>query len=302
MKPKAFVAEYKKEEVKKIKSLLKKYPCFGVIDLTSLPSATLQSVRHKIKNKDVLIITTKKSLIKIAIEDLKSEIKNIDHLLTAIEKAIPALIFTTMNPFKLASLVNKNKTSAAAKPGQISPKDIVIPAGPTKFPPGPVIGELGAVGIKTIIQEGKITIKDDIDFVKEGEVIDKKKSEVLTKLGIKPMEIGMHISALYENGIVYENKILSISEDTYIHMIKEAYNNSLNLAVFSGYMTAETVKIMISKAYLQTKSIASKTDLEFNEERVKPDKGYVGFDEESVNKASSLLKELQDKKMREHRT
>lgn len=328
MKPKAYVADYKKEEVKQIKILIKKYPCFGIIDLTSLPSATLQSIRHKVKKNDVLIFTFKKSLIRLAMEDLKNEIKNIAELEPVLEHTIPALIFTSMNPFKLASLVNKNKSAAAAKPGQISPKDIIIPAGPTKFTPGPVIGELGAVGIKTAIIEGKIAIKDDIHFVKEGEVIDKKKSEVLAKLGIEPMEIGMHIAALYDHGLIYKSDILNVSEDTYIDMIKEAYKNSLNLGVFMNYMTKDTVQILVKKAYLQGKSLASKTNLEFDEtskhhephnddhshhesheaghehhEHVHhhPDNA-VGFDEESVQKAASILKELQDQKMRENRT
>jgi large subunit ribosomal protein L10 len=315
MKPKAYVADYKKEEVKHIKILIKKYPVFGIIDLNLLPSATLQSIRHKIKKNDVLIITAKKSLVKIAFEDLKNDFKNFEELEAILDKTQPALIFTTMNPFKLGSLVNKNKSAALAKPGQISPKDIVIPAGPTKFPPGPVIGELGAVGIKTIIQEGKITIKDDVDFVKIGETITKKKAEVLAKLGIEPMEIGMHISALYDKGIIYNNEMLSISEETYINHIKEAYQNSLNLGVFINYMSKETVQIAIKKAYLQSKSIASKTNLEFDEsissnksaessheQKHHSDKGAVGFDEDSVQKAASLLKELQDQKIREKRT
>ena len=314
MKPKAYVADYKKEEVKYIKTLLKKYPVFGIIDLNLLPSATLQLVRHKIKKNDVLIITAKKSLIKIAFEDLKDEFKNIEELEKILEYTHPALIFTSMNPFKLGSLVNKNKSAAFVKTGQVSPKDIIIPSGPTKFPPGPVIGELGSVGIKTIIQEGKITIKDDVDFVSKGEVINKKKAEVLAKLGITPMEIGMHISALYSKGIIYNNEMLSISEETYINRIKEAYQSSLNLGVFVNYMSKETVQISIKKAYLQSKSVASKTNLEFDEStshksaesshehKHHSDKGAVGFDEESVQKAASLLKELQDQKIRENRT
>lgn len=323
MKPKAYVSEQKKEGVKQIRNLMKKYPCFGIIDLTSLPSSTLQQIRHKVKKHDVIIFTTKKSLISIAINDLTNEIKNISELLPALENSMPALIFTSMNPFKLASMINKSKTSAFAKPGQIAPHDIIIQAGPTKFTPGPVIGELGAVGIKTIIQEGKITIKDDITFVKQGEGIDKKKSEVLAKLGIEPMEIGMNLIILYEKGRVYKHEILSISEDTYFNMLKEAHQNSFNLAVFINYTSKDTMETLIKRAYMQGKALASKANFEFSEEVIKQtkepqesseekkhsnqihekkDTSAVGYTEEAVEKASEILKQLQDQKIKENRT
>ncbi len=323
MKPKAYVSEQKKEEVKQIKNLIKRYPCFGIIDLTSLPSSTLQQIRHKIKKHDVIIFTTKKSLISIAINDFKDEIKNISELLPVLENSMPALIFTSMNPFKLALMINKSKTSAFAKPGQIAPHDIIIPAGPTKFTPGPVIGELGAVGIKTIIQEGKITIKDDINFVKQGEVIDKKKSEILTKLGIEPMEVEMNLISLYEKGKVYGHDILGISEDAYFNRLNEAHQNSFNLAVFINYTSKDTMETLIKKAYMQGKALASKANIEFSEEIItqinesqessgekkhsnqlheKKDTSAVGYTEEAVEKASEILKQLQDQKIKENRT
>ena len=327
MNPKAVVSEKNSKEVKEIKSLIKQHSIIGIIDLTSLPSAQLQALRHKVK-KDVLIKTAKKRLIKIAINDAKEEIKNITELLPSLEKTMPALIVTSMNPFKLASLLNKNKSNVPAKPGQISPKDIVLQAGPTNFTPGPIIGELAAVGIKTMIQEGKIAIKESLTFVHKGEIIEKKKADILAKMGIEPMEIGMNLVAVYEKGFVYLSDILGISEETYINMIKESYQNSFNLAVFIDYMSKETVPFLIRKAYSESKALASKTNIEFNEElkrsdskessHEKPhhehhgkheisrmdeiDKGVVGYTEEAVEKAQNILKELQDQKISEKRT
>ncbi len=327
MNPRAIISEKNRKEVKEIKNLIKQYPILGIIDLTSLPSAQLQTLRHKIK-KDVLIKTAKKRLIKIAINDTKDEIKNIVELLPSLEKTMPALIFTSMNPFKLASLLNKNKSNVPAKPGQISPKDIVLQAGPTNFTPGPIIGELGAVGIKTMIQEGKIAIKESLTFVHKGEVIERKKADILAKMGIEPMEIGINLVAAYENGFVYLSDVLGISEEAYINMIKESYQNSFNLAVFINYMSKETLPLLIRKAYSESKALASKTNIAFNEELKRSDfkessheklhhehhekhemhkmeeidKGVVGYTEEAVEKAQNILKELQDQKISENRT
>ncbi|MFX0029808.1 MAG: 50S ribosomal protein L10, partial [Candidatus Hermodarchaeota archaeon] len=75
-----------------------------------------------------------------------------------IDKLIPfvsgnlAFLFTNMDPFKLGLFLSKNKSNAPARVGQITPKDIVVPAGNTGFQPGPVITQLQNVGIKTRIQ------------------------------------------------------------------------------------------------------------------------------------------------------
>ncbi|MBI2112759.1 50S ribosomal protein L10, partial [Candidatus Woesearchaeota archaeon] len=37
-------------------------------------------------------------------------------------------------------MLEKNKSNAPAKPGQVAPKDITVKAGATSFAPGPIIG------------------------------------------------------------------------------------------------------------------------------------------------------------------
>lgn len=312
------VSELKKQEVNNIMHLIKEYPSFGIIDITNLPSNKLQTIRHKIK-KDILIRTSKKRLIKIALNNSKDHVKNSEKLLPVLDNVMPALVFTTLNPFRLANLLNKNKSSAPARPGQLAPKDIIVLAGPTNFTPGPIIGELGAVGIKTMIQEGKIAVKEDSIIAHEGQEISQKASEIMAKLGIEPMEIGINLVAMYEHGNIYMKDVLSVTEEMYVEMIKEAYQNTFNLAVYISYMAKDTIMPMIKKAYISSKSVALKTNLEFSEEITKnqaadtepkteqselseEDKGLVGYTEEAVEKAQNILKELQDQKMRENRT
>ena len=47
----------------------------------------------------------------------------------------------------------------------------MIPAGPTPFAPGPIIGELGMLKIKAGIEAGKVVIKEDAHVAKKGDVI-----------------------------------------------------------------------------------------------------------------------------------
>jgi len=161
-----------------------------------------------------------------------------------------------MNPFKLYKILEKNKTSAPAKPNAIAPKDIVVPKGETPFSPGPVLAELQKFGIPTAIQKNKIVIKEDKLVVREGERISPELASLLTRLGIEPMEIGLSLLAAYEDGVIYSPDVLAIDENMLIAQLKEAYFNAVNLSVNTGYITKETAPIIIAKAYSEAKAVA----------------------------------------------
>jgi len=245
-------SQYKKNEVENIKKLMLKYRVISVGDIKSLPSKQFQSIRDKLKNK-VLIKVTKKRLIRKAIESLKE--KDLKPLEKYLENSMPVLIFTNEDPFKLYKLFKKSKSMVAAKPGQIAPNDLIINAGPTNFTPGPIIGELGQVGILTSVEAGKLAIKKDIILVKSGQVINDKQASVLAKLGIEPMEIGFNIVGVYDDGMIYDKSSLDFDEEKLLNDIKLAHNYALSLAMKIGYLTRETIKMLIAKASLQARAL-----------------------------------------------
>src|SRR3989344_2085 len=225
---KAHVSEVKKGEVKILKELLLKYKVIGIIDLTGLPSAQMQKMRNQLKN--VLIRVFKKRLIKIALEEVKDKIRGIEKIEEKLtKKVMPCLVFTDEDSFKLAKSLRKGKTNAAAKPGQIAPREIIIPEGPTPFTPGPTIGELGAAGIKASVDGGKIVVKQDCVIVKQGDIINDKKASILAKFGIQPMEIGLNLICTYEKGIIYDKEVLDVDDKIYIEQIKKAEEMQLQL-------------------------------------------------------------------------
>ena len=225
----AHVSEFKKNELNRIKNLLQNYKVIAIADMTSMPSHQLQKLRSQLKNS-VLITMTKGRLIKIALRELKSKINGIDSLEEYV-KGMPALLLTNDNPFKLASALRKSKSKAPAKGGQTALNDITVPAGPTPFPPGPIIGELGQVGIKAGIVEGKVAVKEDSVVVREGQIISTQVANIITRLGIEPMEIGINVLAALENGVIYKKDLLSVDESEYINNIKLSITNVINLSV-----------------------------------------------------------------------
>ncbi len=254
----AHVAGYKKDIVTNIASLVAQYPIIGAVNMENLPTPQLQKMRALLREK-VVMTMTKRRIIKIAIEKCKEKKKGIEKIEPYL-KGMPALIFTKENPFALFKMLKKNKSPAPAKAGQTAPKDIVVPAGPTDFAPGPVIGELAQVGIRAGVEGGKVAIKQDSTVVKEGEQIKPAVASILTRLGVKPMEVGLDLIAVYEDGVIYTKDILDIDEDKFMAKLHEAASGAVNLSVFAGYPTKDTIELMISKAFNDAKAVA----LEYN--------------------------------------
>lgn len=253
-------AEWKKRLIAEYEKLMQEYPVIGVVDFTSLPVPQLQEMRQKLR-EDVIIRGGRKKLFKLALDEMSKKISGLDKLDEYLEKGLPGLIFTKENPFSLYKKLQKSKTSAPAKAGQIAPKDIVVPAGPTSFSPGPIIGELGNAGIKAGIEGGKVVIKADSTVVKEGDTIDANMASLLTRLGIQPMEIGLNILAIYEDGTVYPKSVLAVDEEKFLSDITTAGQRAFNLAMNAGILTRETTELMITKAFNEAKSLALAQDI-----------------------------------------
>lgn len=247
-------AEYKKKIVEEFVNLINEYPIIAAVDMENLPTQQLQTMRAQLREKVVLKMT-KRRLMKIAFDKAKETKPGIEKL-TEYLKGMPALLFTKDNPFKLYKILQKNKSPAPAKAGQIAPKDIVIPAGPTGFAPGPLIGELGMLGLKTGVENGKIAVKEDKVVVKEGEIIKPNVAGILTRFDIKPMEIGLDLTAAYEDGTIFTKKILHIDEKEYEQKFIDASGWAFNLAIDVGYPTEETLELMLSKAHGDSLALA----------------------------------------------
>ena len=249
----AHVALYKKKIVSDLTKLFRSYPIIGCLDMENLPAPQLQQMKANLRGR-VVTTMTKRRLIKIAIDQCK-DVKGIekikDYLL-----GMPALLFTKEDPFKLNKILQKSKTNAPAKAGQIAPKDIVINAGPTSFSPGPIIGELAQIGLKTGVEANKVVIKEDRVVVKKGEPIKPEVASILTRLDIKPMEIGLNLVAILEDGEIIPKEILIVSEEEYIQKLQQAHNYAFNLSIEAGIIIKDNVEFLISKAFNQAKALA----------------------------------------------
>ena len=238
------VADWKKEKVAELEDLTNSHEIIGIVNLADIPAKQLQTMRKSLGDNAILKMS-RKNFIKIALEN--SDKEEVEGLADYLEGQ-PAMVFTKMNPFKLFKILEDSKTEAPAKAGSIAPADIVVPAGDTSFPPGPILGELQQVGIPAKIDKGSIVVTDDAKIVDEGEEIPKAVADILTKLEIHPMEVGIDLLAVCEGDTIYTADVLAIDEEETIQTLANAYQSAINLSVYAGILNSESAPLLIQKA------------------------------------------------------
>ena len=247
------ISEYKKKIVDEMSDLIRKNSITALVNMSDIPAPQLQAMRREMKGK-IILYMTKKRLMKIAIDKSKNEKKNIESLANYFE-GMPAFIFSNENPFKLSRLLQRSKTKAPAKAGQTAPSDIIISKGQTPFAPGPIISELSGIGLKVGVEGGKIAIKENTVIARKGEKIKPKVAEILARLDIRPMDVGLGMVAAYEDGIIYTRDVLEIDEKAFNDKLNNAAVQAFNLAFNIAYPTKGNITLLISKAFNDAKAL-----------------------------------------------
>jgi large subunit ribosomal protein L10 len=238
--------------VERVAKLAKEYPVLAITNLSKVRGTQLMAVRKALRGKAEVFVV-KNKLAELGLK--KAGIKNAEQLLSHLTGQ-NALIFSTYDPFKLFLTLDKSKVFLAARAGDTAPEDIMVPAGNTSLPAGPVLSEFREAGIQTKIESGSIWVNKDSVAVKKGAVISPKLSSLLSKLNIKPIKAGVTIALAYENGLIYAGDLVAIDLEKYRQSLLEAYSSSRGLAILIGYVTKDTAPEIIAKAYGEAIALA----------------------------------------------
>jgi len=242
----------KVKTVERVAKLAKDYPVLAITNLSKVRATQLMAVRKALRGRAEVFVV-KNNLARLGLK--KAGIKNADQLLSHLTGQ-NALIFSTYDPFKLFLTLDKNKVFLPARAGDTAPEDIMVHAGNTNLPAGPVLSEFREAGIQTKIESGSIWVNRDSVAVKKGAVISPKLASLLSKLNIKPIRAGVTIALAYENGLVYAGDLVAIDLEKYRQSLQEAYTLSRGLSILIGYVTEETAPEIIAKAYREAVSLA----------------------------------------------
>ena len=242
----------KAETVDRVAALAKKYPVLAVTSLSKVRASQLMAVRKALRgHAEVFVVKNKLATLGLK----QAGIKNADELLSHLTGQ-NALIFSTYDPFKLFLTLDKSHVYLHARAGDKAPNDIVVPAGNTNLPAGPVLSEFREAGIQTKIEGGSIWVNRDSVALKKGAQVTPKLASLLSKLNIKPIRAGLTIALAYENGLIYAGELVAINLEEYRRSLAEAHASSRGLAILIGYVTKETGPEIIARAYREAMSLA----------------------------------------------
>ena len=242
----------KARQVEEIKKLLSQYRVIGIASLEKVRAAQLQELKRKLE-KEVVMKVFKNTLVKRAIDELGDpKLKKLEEYLTGPN----IFLFTNMNPFKLSILLEKNKVRAIAKAGDKASFDVVVPAGNTGLSPGPVISQFSTVGIPTRIESGSVWVNKDTLVCRKGEVISLQLANILSKLGIKAVEIGLSLKVVYDDGYIITEEDLAVDLDEIRKSIEEAHSYAFNLSINAAIPMPENVGLLLQKAHQEAYFLA----------------------------------------------
>lgn len=243
--PSQLVLDEKAGEVEEIKELLQQYKSIGVANLNKVRATQLQELKKSLLGK-VYMRVMKNTLMRIAIKNMgETELKKLEPFLAGSN----VLLFTNLNPFKLALMLEHGKIKTTAKSGDIAAMDVVIPEGNTGQPPGPIISQLNGAGLPTRIESGSVWVSKDTLVVRKGEVINERLASVLSKLGVKAVEAGLSMYAVYDDGFMILEKQLSIDVDGTRKKLQQGHGEAFALVLGIAYPTSDSIASLLQLAH-----------------------------------------------------
>jgi large subunit ribosomal protein L10 len=208
------------------------------------PSESFEKMKKIFRDKAEFIYTNK-VVISSALKKLNAPLKDkID------DTKMPVLLLSNEDPFELSSEAMQNSTFSKLKTGEISEADIVLPAGPTPFPPGPMLSQFSSIGVKTKNESGKISIISDTTIVKKGDKISEKIASILSSMDIRPKELILTISYAFDGKNIFDKKLLYTKKETYISEVEKTFRAALGISLERGIINKYSVSELIKKIYI----------------------------------------------------
>jgi len=257
-------AESTKKQVyfNKLVNLLETHNKVFVVGVDNVGSNHLQKVRQALRGKAVILMGKNTMVRKV----LRAEAaKNADlEALVPLVRGNVGFVFVKEDLSTVRAILLKEKVGAAAKAGIIAPCDVTIPAGNTGMEPT-MTSFFQALNIQTKINKGQIEIVNNVALIKEGQKVGASESNLLAKLAIKPFQYGLLIRQVYDQGSVYDDKVLDLTDDDIVSKFQLGVKNIASLGLTIGYPTIASVPHSFLNGYKNLLAVAVSTEYSFKQ-------------------------------------
>jgi len=247
------VSDRKINYYKRILDLLEKYKKVLIVTADNVGSSQMQSVRKDLRGKGILLMG-KNTLIRKAMRKYAETHPELDALIPHI-KGNCGLIFTNEDLASIRDTVSANRVGALAKPGSIAPCQVIVPAGNTGMDPGKT-SFFQALSINTKINRGKVEISSDVKLLEPGDKVTQSQAVLLQMLSIKPFEYYLKSYMAYENGAVFNPKILDLTDNDILSKFSQGVGRLTALGLAAGHATVTSVPHTVRKGFEKVLALA----------------------------------------------
>jgi len=256
-------AERKSQYFTKLKKFLTDYEKIFIVNADNVGSNQLQKVRIALRNR-AEILMGKNTLIRKAMAEM------IEEGATHVEKLLPLIrgnigfVFTNEDLVEIREVFTSVAVGAPAKAGGLAQCDVFIPAGPTSMDPSKT-SFFQALNITTKIIKGTIEITNDIHICKKNEKVGASEATLLKMLNITPFQYRLTVVKVYENGSLFDNEVLDITDEDVLAKFMSGVCNIASLSLEISFPTVVSVPHSLMNGFKNALAIAVETSYSFRQ-------------------------------------
>lgn len=231
-----------------MKHLLSEYSKAFIVEVDNVGSKQLQITRRELRGK-AEVLMGKNTMMRKCIREFGTE--NPDSPAVKLEQICRGnvgFVFTNWDLGEVRSILESNTRPAPARVGAIAPVKVVVPKGPTGCDPGQT-AFFQTLQIATKITKGQIEMVNDTNLIEPGEKVTASQAALLQKLNIEPFTYGLVLKKVYDNGSLFDAKVLDITEDVLAAKFFSALSAIASISLALGIPTQASVPHVIANAY-----------------------------------------------------
>ncbi len=288
-----------------------KYNKILVVKCDNISASIFHNIRQAIRPLGATLVMGKNTLLKAGLKRKMEEPKKTDEdyevrkqnykPMPQLEKLISVcegylgLIFCRDNLAEIKDKLKTYKCTKGAKLGSISPVEVVIPPGPTGLDPKQT-AFFQALNIQTKIVKTQIEIINPSKILVKGQKIGASECSLLDKLNIKPFAYEVHITNVYDNGVIYSPAVLDINKDEVIAKLRKGASYLTAAAIQSGYPTPLAARQLVLTGFKNLVALTMSSTYDFKQAKaIKSAATAAPVEKPKEKKVKEVVKEEEKK-------
>lgn len=222
-----------------------------LVGADNVGSSQMQQIRKSLRPTGATVILGKNTIMRRAIRDQNSQGKlmNMQCILPKLVSNVGfVMVPESASLGDIRTQILEQKINKQAKAGAISPCEVIVEAGPTGMEPTKT-SFFQALNIPTKINKGQIEIINNVTLLTEGEKVGPSEAVLLQNLGLKPFKYGLSVKYVFENGTIYDAKVLDITDEDVVKKFNNGVATIAALSLAIGFPTEASVPHSLRNGY-----------------------------------------------------